>query len=183
MQVSVVIPTRNRAESLTRLLGSLALQTYPIAEVLIVDSSDDLGYHAGLQAQFETLPIRWLDSEASVCIQRNTGIQAAQSPWVWLCDDDIELEADYLQQLMAYAQANPEAGCLTGWWVQKESDGNWHSLYPPKNLAGLTLSWFFQLSIWGNPEDTPAPALFQSWKQYLVRYYQSHGNTLTRAGW
>ncbi|MEL6538332.1 MAG: hypothetical protein AAFQ98_23125, partial [Bacteroidota bacterium] len=29
----------------------------------------------------------------------------------------------------------------------------------------------------------PAPALLKRWKKYLVRYYQRHGNTLTRAGW
>jgi glycosyltransferase involved in cell wall biosynthesis len=51
------------------------------------------------------LPIQYILSEKSVCIQRNIGIRKAETPWVFLCDDDVEVPPDYLQQLVAHATA------------------------------------------------------------------------------
>ena len=100
MELSVVIPTRNRRESLLRLLQSLSSQKYQLKEVIIVDASDQEIDVAELQAMFKSFPIRYLRSIASVCSQRNTGIKTATSEFIFLCDDDIEITDDYLLTLM-----------------------------------------------------------------------------------
>lgn len=182
MKVSVVIPTKNRADSLGQLLKALARQSHPILEVLVVDVSEDTSYQKGIMPNFPW-PLYWLTSEAGVCIQRNVGIQKAKGSHIWLCDDDIEPPADYLETLVRYTQAHPVVGAVTGQWLQKESDGEWHSTYPPPTLVGLTLSYVFGLSVWGDPTKTPTSALLRGWHRYLVRRYSEKGNQLTRAGW
>src|SRR6185436_1307533 len=101
MQISVVIPTVDRKSRLLSLLASLDRSTYPIYEVIIVDSGNDKLAPEGYST-IKNFPIYYLSSEKSVCIQRNTGIKQAKSEWIFLCDDDIEIPADYLQKLSIY---------------------------------------------------------------------------------
>ena len=94
MQISVVIPTCGRRARLLALLQNLDHSSYPVSEVIVVDSGGDklLSHEYSL---FTNLAIRYMSSEKSVCIQRNTGIRMARSPWIFLCDDDIEIPVDY----------------------------------------------------------------------------------------
>jgi len=91
--VSVVIPTCNRRERVLAQLRRLGESTHPLREVLVVDSSDQKLAPADL-APFASLPVRYIESRKSVCIQRNVGIGAASSPWILLLDDDNELPPD-----------------------------------------------------------------------------------------
>ena len=109
MQISVVIPTCNRKARLLSLLQNPERSSYPLQEVIIVDSGDDRLTSAEYAA-FKTLNVRYVSSEKSVCIQRNTGIRMAQSPWIFLCDDDIEIPADYLEKLTLHTGRHFEAG-------------------------------------------------------------------------
>src|SRR4030081_1493247 len=97
MSISVVIPTCNRKQGLLALLKDLDRSAYPVAEVIIVDSGEDKLVPADYIV-FKNLDVYYVRSEQSVCIQRNTGIRKARSPWVFLCDDDIEVPPDYLQK-------------------------------------------------------------------------------------
>src|SRR5678815_2469003 len=98
MHISVVIPTCERKARLLSLLQNLDRFTYPLDQVIIVDSGNDRLLPAEY-SMFSNLDIQYMASEKSVCIQRNTGIRIARSPWIFLCDDDIEMPADYLRLL------------------------------------------------------------------------------------
>jgi glycosyltransferase involved in cell wall biosynthesis len=117
VDISVVIPTCNRKSRLLSLLGNLQQSSHPVREVLIVDSSDtklspeDYGAFSGL-------PITYIESEKSVCIQRNTGIRRASSDWIFLCDDDIEVPPDYLQKLVSHVSIHQETGAVSGLVLQ-----------------------------------------------------------------
>src|SRR5687768_4696376 len=100
MKISVIIPTRNRASHIKTLLTNLQAQTYSPSEIIIVDSSDDKKYKDDIFMEFQLLPLIWIDSEASVCVQRNKGVQLAKNPWIFLCDDDIRIPDDYIDQLI-----------------------------------------------------------------------------------
>src|SRR5436190_22888196 len=101
MQISVVIPTVDRKMRLLSLLASLERSTYPIHEVIIVDSgSDRLAPYE--YSEIKNFPIHYISSERSVCIQRNTGIRQAKSDWIFLCDDDIEVPTDYLAKITGH---------------------------------------------------------------------------------
>jgi glycosyltransferase involved in cell wall biosynthesis len=96
LRLSVVIPTRNRFNSLKRLLQSLAEQSLStdMFEVIVVDDGSDEPVSEHLKA--DTIPFR-----TRVLYQRNghgahasrwTGLKAAVGARVLFLDDDIEAE-------------------------------------------------------------------------------------------
>jgi glycosyltransferase involved in cell wall biosynthesis len=128
MDISVVIPTCNRKNRLLSLLSYLIQSDYHLKEVIIVDSGEERLESSDIE-KFRDLKIIYLDCEKSVCIQRNKGIQAAASSWIFLCDDDIEVPPDYLEKLTNHIVNHPEAGAVSGMVLQKENN-DWTATYP-----------------------------------------------------
>ncbi len=104
--VSVVIPTRNRRDLLSRALVALARQTYEPCEIIVVDdgSTDDT---PTLLAQFAeqnpSLAFRWLrnDPQRGANPSRNRGVGEARGPFVAFLDDDCIAEPEWLKRLLA----------------------------------------------------------------------------------
>ena len=176
MQISVVIPTCDRKQRLLSLLHHLEQSSYPVYEVIIVDSGNDKLFPADYEV-FKNISIRYLESEKSVCIQRNTGIANARAPWIFLCDDDIEPPKDYLEKIVTHISNHPEAVAVSGVWMQQEK-GQWVSEYPVRSTRELAWKYIFQLSIWGTID---CKNNFIS--RGLKKYYSRKGNHITKAGW
>jgi glycosyltransferase involved in cell wall biosynthesis len=89
--VSVVIPTRNRHEALTRAIRSVLDQSFSDLEVVIVRDGPDADTVSTVAAfddprlRLVTLDVSLGGSEA-----RNVGIRAACGTWIALLDDDDE---------------------------------------------------------------------------------------------
>ena len=177
IQISVVIPTCERKARLISLLGNLDISTYRPEEVIIVDSGSDK-LSPDEYAIFSSLNIRYLSAERSVCIQRNLGIDSAKFPWIFLCDDDMELSADYLQHLVSHLQKYPETGAISGTWLQKESM-EWKATYPVHSPRELLWKFIFQLGIWGEIDFQGGNFVIRKIKDY----YRKKGNHLSKAGW
>ena len=172
-----MIPTCNRKERLLSLLANLAVSTYPIAAVVIVDSGEDRLTVADC-AGFPALKIDYLHSERSVCVQRNTGIRRAETEWIFLCDDDVEVPANYLHQLMEHAAARTEAGAVSGLFLQKEGEV-WQGSYPVRSSGLLLWKFVFGLGCWGEIQYTGRNVLARR----IQKYYLSKGNHIARSGW
>ncbi|WP_067500016.1 glycosyltransferase [Actinoplanes sp. TFC3] len=90
-EVSVVIPTRNRPELLTRAVRSVLAQNMPDFEVVVViDGPDDVTSKALAEIgdpRVRTVP---LDRKGGAPNARNQGVRAARAPWTALLDDDDE---------------------------------------------------------------------------------------------
>ena len=114
LTISVVIPTRNRAGSLHRLLGALSQQDRKPEEVIVVDASDTPSDEMALGASYPVLRIACLRAAPSVCGQRNAGIRRAIGSHVLLCDDDVEPPPDYIGKLIAHLEREPTTGAVTG---------------------------------------------------------------------
>ena len=177
MQISVVIPTVDRKMRLLSLLVSLDRSTYPIHEVIIVDSGNDR-LALNDYSSIKNFPIYYISSERSVCIQRNTGIEQAKSEWIFLCDDDIEIPSDYLQKLSIYINNHPDIGAISGIWLQKNGNA-WIASYPETSAKQLFWKYIFRLGIWGSINCTANNLVIRKIKQY----YQRKGNHITKAGW
>ena len=177
MQISVVIPTCNRKARLLSLLQNLDQSSYPIYEVIVVDSGEDK-LLVGEYSTFKNFCIQYLQSEKSVCIQRNIGIQAAASDWIFLCDDDIQIEPDYLNKLAFHINSNPEAGAVSGLWLQKEKS-EWTAKYPERSSLRIMWKYIFQLGVWGEISCKDNNFLLAR----IKHYYKTKGNHLSRAGW
>jgi glycosyltransferase involved in cell wall biosynthesis len=176
MQISVVIPTCDRKQRLLSLLHHLDQSSYPLHEVIIVDSGSDKLLPADYGI-FKNIAIRYFESEKSVCRQRNIGIANAEASWIFLCDDDIEPPADYLEKIVAHIDEHREAVAVSGVWLQFEN-GKWVSEYPVRSNRELVWKYIFQLSIWGKIECGDN---FIS--RRLKKYYRRKGNHISKAGW
>lgn len=93
MDISVVIPTRNRAQKLRRTLDGLCAQSLPSVafEVLVVDngSSDDT---RAAVAGYLDKAANWKylrESKPGAAAARNSGIRASQGEIVLFLDDDV----------------------------------------------------------------------------------------------
>ncbi|MCW3118212.1 MAG: glycosyltransferase family 2 protein [Chitinophagaceae bacterium] len=177
MHISVVIPTCERKGRLLSLLQNLDRSSCLVDEVIIVDSGNDKLLPADY-SRFTNLNIQYVLSERSVCIQRNIGIRLAVSPWIFLCDDDIEIPADYLQQLVIHVNKYPETGAVSGLWLQKENSG-WKATYPVDSARMLFWKFIFQLGIWGEINCAGHNTVTRKIKQY----YKGKGNHISKAGW
>jgi glycosyltransferase involved in cell wall biosynthesis len=89
--VSVVIPTRSRPELLRRSLTSVAAQTHPALDVVVVVDGPD--------AETERLLSGWSERPLTVVVNerplgggeaRNVGVRTAAGDWIAFLDDDDE---------------------------------------------------------------------------------------------
>lgn len=115
LSVSVVVPTRNRAEQVLRTIRSVLEQANPVAdEVIVVDDASTDGTPACVAAVFAGEPrlrILILDRHSGPAIARNRGWRAATGHIVAFTDDDCEPEPGWLAGLTrAMAQADVVQG-------------------------------------------------------------------------
>ena len=95
-RVSVVIPTYNRGEYISRAIESVLQQDRPAEEIIVVDdgSTDNTGEVVG---RYGT-KIRYIRQEnAGVSATRNTGIKAACHEWIAFLDADDEWLSRHLE--------------------------------------------------------------------------------------
>lgn len=101
-RVAAVIPTWNRRDLLATLLPSLAAQTRPFAEIIVVDngSTDDsaeFAEHAGARV------VR-LGKNLGFAAAVNRGIESSEADWVAILNNDVTLEPDWLAKLLTAAE-------------------------------------------------------------------------------
>lgn len=108
-QVSVIIPTYNRAETLTRAVESVLAQTLDDIELIVVDdcSTDRT---AEVMSSFDEQWVRYVAHEENRggSAARNTGIQAATGKYVSFLDDDDQYHPDKLERQVACLERRSE---------------------------------------------------------------------------
>ncbi len=87
MDISVIVPTFNRARLIAETLDAILTQTLPPREVIVVDdgSTDDTPQ---VLADYGERITAVRITNSGVQVARNTGIARAQCNWVALCDSD-----------------------------------------------------------------------------------------------
>ena len=108
IQISVVIPARNRAKTLPACLDSVVRQTYPAAEVIVVDdgSTDETEQ---IVRKYPDPRIRYTQFKTSHGAQaaRNRGVELAKSEWIAFQDsDDIWLPEKLAVQVETLGRHN-----------------------------------------------------------------------------
>lgn len=102
--ISIVIPTYNREQVLSRTLDSIMSQTYRDWECIIVDdgssdcSMDIASEYAKMDKRFKVLSNIFHKGAQGA---RNTGILAAIGEWICLFDSDDIMYPDYLEKMAA----------------------------------------------------------------------------------
>ncbi len=113
-RVTVIVPAWGVAEHLGEALASLQGQTMEHWQAIVVDDGDAAAV-AGAVAPFSDDPrIRLLVTDnAGASTARNRGIATAQTPFVSMLDGDDRYRPDYLERMLAAAEAAPEIGFVT----------------------------------------------------------------------
>ena len=116
--LSVVIPTRNRADNLMKLLDRLGTQDlHPgVFEVIVVDDASETPVSNQLHGQVYPFEIKFLRNESRVGPggSRNQGIDVARAPMTVLFDDDALPAHDNLRGHLLLQNATSEPHLLTG---------------------------------------------------------------------
>lgn len=134
MEVSIIIPTLNRAASLkTTLLSILAQQDAPLHEVIVVDNGSTDNTAAvcnevgGGMANFLYI----YDREPGLLTGRHRGAQVASGSILCFIDDDVELNSRWIRAISATFREFPGVSIVTGPCLPR------YQQYPPAWLAYL----------------------------------------------
>ncbi|WP_317034026.1 glycosyltransferase family 2 protein [Nodosilinea sp. E11] len=109
---SIVIPTYNRAEYLTRCLTALTQLDYPRdrVEVVVVDDGSAQSMASTIAPFRSTLNLTLLrQTNGGPARARNAGAAQAQGQYLVFTDDDCQPAPDWLQALEAQLQTQPQA--------------------------------------------------------------------------
>ena len=104
LQATVVVPARNEARNIARLLDDLTRQTYPLYEVIVVDDhSEDDTADIVRQHLAEHQHIRLVSSAGTgkkAALTR--GVQLAQGEVIITTDADCRVPAEWIATLLSY---------------------------------------------------------------------------------
>jgi GT2 family glycosyltransferase len=98
---AAVIPHWNRRDLLETLLASLRAQTRPFDEVIVVDNGSTDG--SAEFAERAGATVLRLKKNLGFAPAVNRGIEAAQSEWVAILNNDVTLDPAWLENLLAAA--------------------------------------------------------------------------------
>lgn len=108
--VSVIVATYHRDEPLYTALESIAQQTYPNLDVVVVDDNADAAWNQTVaanidrfRAQYPAISLRFICNETNQgsAETRNVGIRAAQGEYVAFLDDDDRYLPPRIEQQLA----------------------------------------------------------------------------------
>jgi hypothetical protein len=133
-QVTAVIPVYNGATSIRRSIESVLAQTYPVAELIVVDdgSTDE----TGAIVQGFGSRVRYIHQPNSgVATARNRGMREAATEWIALLDHDDRWMPTKLQCQVTALQASPESKlCYSAHFVHTLDGSKLTNYTPPGQL-------------------------------------------------
>src|SRR4051794_20131816 len=124
--VSAVIPTWNRADLLGSVLANLQAQTRVPDEIVVIDNgSRDGSVDVAKAAGVELIAY---EQNRGFAVAVNEGIERARGSWILILNNDVVLEPDWLERLLATVEkegASFGVGKLLRPDGSNEIDGSW----------------------------------------------------------
>ncbi len=100
--VSAIIPTWNRADLLKSILTNLSAQTRPPDQIVVVDNGSDDA--TPLVAREWPIDLIVFPENRGFAVAVNEGIRRATGDWLLIVNNDVVLEPDWLERLLASAE-------------------------------------------------------------------------------
>jgi len=104
-KVTIQIVTWNTLRFLPSCLNSIYQQTYKDFQILIIDSGSQDGTLQFLRANYPDIPVFQNHKNLGFAKANNQGIKLLNSPYVVLCNCDIVMEANWLENAVALAES------------------------------------------------------------------------------
>ena len=111
MNISVIIPTFNRKETLKRAIQSVVMQSYTPYEIIVIDDGSDDGTKEWLKDNYPNVKYIY-QMNSGVSSARNKGIKFARGDWIALLDSDDEWLPSKLKDQAYEIELNPAAKFL-----------------------------------------------------------------------
>ncbi len=96
--ISVIIPTKNRANDLKCTLESLTSQTRSPDEILVVDQSPEPSFEPGEVP--EGVTYIYAPQVSGITVARNVAMERAKGDLLIFLDDDVILEPQYIEEIV-----------------------------------------------------------------------------------
>jgi len=120
--VSVIICTKNRPDDLMKCIDSLTVQTYPIHELVMIDSGDIELYDI-INNYKNKLNINYVRYKTSLTVARNKGIDKSRGDIILFLDDDVILNDKYVHNIVdVFKTYGNDIGAVTGNIVNEQLD-------------------------------------------------------------
>lgn len=136
MQVTTIIPTYNRVKEIEETLNSLIIQTTLPKEIIIVDDSDDdkienLIEYRKKEFEEKEIILKYIRNkkEKSLTIARNVGIENAVGDIILFLDDDVDLDKDYIKEILKVYEKYPNALCVQGYITNVKFSKFWNRIH------------------------------------------------------
>lgn len=122
LRISAVIPAYNAGKHIERALLSVREQTYPVAEVIVVDdgSTDDT---SAVVAQFGGNVVYVRQQNAGPAAARNRGIELASSPWLAFLDADDFWVPEKIATQVALIERHPTLAMVASDMTEVDETG------------------------------------------------------------
>ncbi|MBI2013520.1 MAG: glycosyltransferase family 2 protein [Candidatus Colwellbacteria bacterium] len=125
--VSVVLPTRDRLETLKNALTTVLNQTYPNMEIVLVDDYSDEKAKQGIEEMAKKEPrIRVVRNEVNLGFVRslNKGIKEAKGEYIArIDDDDAWIDKNKLKKQAEFLDKHPDCTVVSGGIIRIDGDG------------------------------------------------------------
>ena len=141
--ISLILATVGRSAELHKLIDSLAAQTLPEFELIVVDQNPDERLQPVLQrARNLGLTLRHLKyTPPNLALARNAGIAAARGRWIGFPDDDCWYEPQTLERMLLRTLRRDRPEGVIGRWVEQDP------AHPPGTLSWQRSSRFRDLPV------------------------------------
>lgn len=107
MNISVIIPTYNRAHTLEQAIQSVLDQTYPAQEIIVVDDASIDATPEILEKYSSRVKIIRNERNSGVSFARNAGIQIALGDWIAFLDSDDSWSPEKLERQKHFHDSHP----------------------------------------------------------------------------
>jgi len=123
LNVSIVVPTRNRRDDLHQLLDSILNQTTLPKEVIVVDDSDyeetrELIEEIRKHFLLRDISLKYLrgnETNRSISAARNIGAKKSSGDIICFLDDDVILDKDFIKQTLEVYNTCTDAKGVQGY--------------------------------------------------------------------
>nr|WP_297873819.1 glycosyltransferase family 2 protein [uncultured Blautia sp.] len=106
-EVSVIIPNFNGKQYLKNCLDAMKRQVYRDFEVILVDNGSEDGSADYVREHYPEVHVLTLQENRGFCGGVNAGIQASESPYVVLLNNDTIAEKYFLKNLVSFMKEHP----------------------------------------------------------------------------
>lgn len=142
--ISVVVVTWNRRQLLLACLESLARQTHPSYEVIVVDNGSTDGTVETIEKLAESYPVGLRvianPQNRGFCAANNQGFSASQAEFIALLNNDAEAEPGWLAALESVIRLYDDVGMAASkilvWEDPTRIDKAGHLIYPDGQNRG-----------------------------------------------